>query len=148
VLLFECRIFSLLLLGYQCSLSVGATVQVGARIRDSTHDGSVKVKVIDSVTHPDYNSHSHEYDFRILQLGAWMQDRKTVSLNGDAAVPAIEEELTLAGMGRTDEDGDISQVLRKTTVFSIDHGVCQQLYPEFLVNDEVLICAAGENTDR
>ncbi|KAG7370858.1 trypsin [Nitzschia inconspicua] len=130
-----------------CSLPVGATVHVGARKRDSTHDGSVKVKVIDALRHPDYNEHSHEYDFRILQLGGWMQDRRVVGINHDPEIPQSDQELILAGMGRTEEGGDISKVLRKTTVYSIDSGSCQAMYPEFLVNDDVVLCAAGENTD-
>ncbi|KAG7344265.1 trypsin-like serine protease [Nitzschia inconspicua] len=130
-----------------CSLPVGATVHVGARKRDSTHDGSVKVKVIDALRHPDYNEHSHEYDFRILQLGGWMQDRRVVGINHDPEIPQTDQELTLAGMGRTEEGGDISNVLRKTTVYSIDSGSCQAMHPEFLVNDDVVLCAAGENTD-
>lgn len=132
----------------QCSLPIGATVQVGARIRGSTRDGSVKVKVIDAVRHPDYDDYSHEYDFRVLQLGAWMQDRLIIALNNNSAVPQIEQELTLTGMGRTEEGGNISSVLRETTLFAIDHESCQALNPEYLVNDDVVLCASGEERDR
>lgn len=71
-----------------------------------------------------------------------------VPINSDPTVPASGTQLTVIGMGRTDEEGPISKVLRSTEVFPISSLECQASYPEYLVNGDVVICAAGEGTDR
>jgi hypothetical protein len=50
-------------------------------------------------------------------------------------------------MGRTEEDGPISNVLRSAMIYPVESWECQDLYPEFYVNDEVVICAAGKERD-
>ena len=57
---------------WNSALSVGSIAQVGAQTRNSTNDGSVMVQIVDSVTHPDYNDGTKEYDFRILKLSGWV----------------------------------------------------------------------------
>jgi hypothetical protein len=45
---------------------------VGAYERGSSDDGSVYVQVVEEMTHPAYNSDTHEYDFRLLRIGGWV----------------------------------------------------------------------------
>ena len=76
-------------------------------------------------------------------------EKPTAKLNSDPSVPMNENDiLTVIGMGRTEEDGNVSSTLLRTEIYQIDTVECQQSYPEFLVNDEVVICAAGEGRDR
>ena len=71
------------------------------------------------------------------------------SFNGDPSIPANEDDiLTVIGMGRTQEDGNASSTLQSTELYQIDTTECQELYPEFLVNEKVVICASGDGRDR
>jgi hypothetical protein len=73
---------------------------------------------------------------------------ETLSINSDPTIPLSGTPLTAIGMGRTSEDGPLSNVLLRTEVFPVDSTTCQDSYPEFTVNGDVVICAAGEGTDR
>ena len=76
-------------------------------------------------------------------------EKSVASLNSNPAIPRDKNDrLTVIGMGRMEEDGNVSSTLLSTEIYLIDKEDCQKLYPEFLVNDEVVICAAGEGRDR
>lgn len=53
-------------------VSAGNIAQVGAHTRDSTNDGSVKVEIVESLVHRDYNDSTKEYDFQIVKLSGWV----------------------------------------------------------------------------
>lgn len=121
---------------------------MGALERGSSNDGSVYVQIIEEITHPNYDSRTDEYDFRILKLNAWV-DKPVVPLNGDPNIPGNNDnEMIVIGMGRTQEDGNVSKTLLSTEIQEVDSVTCQKLYPEYLVNERVVICAAGEGKDR
>ena len=132
---------------------MGNIAQVGAMKRDSTNDGSIKVRISKTMIHPNYNPLTHENDFQLLHLGGWVDDKAIARLNKNSTIPERLQGsgdgddvsvLTLVGMGRTEEDGPISDVLMKTTITRvIDSSDCQDAYPEYLVNGEVVICATG-----
>jgi hypothetical protein len=73
---------------------------------------------------------------------------EVILINSDPTIPASESSLTALGMGRISEGGPISNVLLSTKVFPVATAECQASYPEFLVNGDVVICAAGDGTDR
>ena len=76
-------------------------------------------------------------------------EKPVAPLNGDPNILADKnDELIGIGMGRTQEDGSLSKTLLSTEIYQVDHEKCQELYPEFLVNDEVVICATDEGRDR
>jgi hypothetical protein len=54
----------------------------------------------------------------------------------------------VTGFGVTEEDGEISDVLLDTQVFYLDPAICKSSYPDFVVNNEVMMCAGAEGTDR
>jgi hypothetical protein len=105
--------------------------------------------------HPKYNVFSQEYDFQVLHLGGWVSDKNVVALNSNSTIPEGSTSnlgshvLTLIGMGRTDEVGQISDVLQKTTInHVVDPLDCQYSYPEYLVNGELVICMTGEDSSQ
>ena len=143
----------------KCTIQVGDIAQVGAIRRDSTQDGSVKVRILKTTVHPQYNPLTHEYDFQLLRLGGWVSNKMTAPLNNNSTSPDNDQrwrgtggggggaELVLVGMGRTTEDGPISDVLMKTTINRlVDSSDCQDAYPEFLVNGTLVICATGDGS--
>ena len=70
-------------------------------------------------------------------------------LNNDPNIPVNETDvLTIIGMGRMQEDGNASDTLVSTEIHQVDTAECQTMYPEFLVNEDVVICASGEGRDR
>jgi hypothetical protein len=70
-------------------------------------------------------------------------------LNSDPTIPSNENDpLIVIGMGRTEEGGNSSTTLMSTEIYEIDTEECHELYPEFPVNDKVVLCAAGEGKDR
>lgn len=130
-----------------CTINIGSFAQVGAYERKSLKDDSVYVQIVEEISHPEYNPDTHEYDFRLLRLGGWV-DKPVATLNSDPAIPGDENDpLTVIGMGRIQEDGNVSSTLLSTQIYQINTAECQALYPEFLVNDEVVICAAGDGRD-
>jgi hypothetical protein len=130
------------------TITIGSLAQVGALKRGSSNDGSVYVQIIEEITHPDYDSRTDEYDFRVFKLNAWV-DKPVVPLNGDPNIPGNnDDEMIVIGMGRTQEDGNVSKTLLSTEIQEVDSVTCQKLYPEYLVNERAVICAAGEGKDR
>jgi len=77
-------------------------------------------------------------------------EKPVAPLNGDPNIPGDKnnDELIVIGMGRTQEGGNVSKTLLSTEIYQVDPVECQELYPEFFVNNNVVICAAGEGRDR
>jgi hypothetical protein len=54
----------------------------------------------------------------------------------------------VTGFGLTEQGGKISNVLLETQLFYLNPALCTAAYPEFLVNDEVMMCANADGVDR
>jgi hypothetical protein len=105
------------------------------------------------MTHPNYNPLTHENDFQLLHLSGWVNGKATIRINKNSTIPerlrSSDSVLKLVGMGRTEEDGPISDVLMKTTIDRVvDSSDCQDAYPEYLVNGDLVICATGDDSSK
>jgi hypothetical protein len=81
-------------------------------------------------------------------LGSFKVQKEPVQLNNDPVVPTDSSFLTVMGFGVTGEKGLPSNVLLETNLFSVPRGLCMASYPEFLVNNDVMICANEDAVDR
>jgi hypothetical protein len=81
-------------------------------------------------------------------LGSFKVQKEPVQLNNESVVPTDFSFLTVMGFGNTEEEGQSSNVLLETNLFSLPHGLCMASYPEFLVNNDVMICANEDAVDR
>lgn len=99
--------------------------------------------------HPDFDADSWQNDFMLLKLygpaPSWIP---RISLNNDPAVPLDGSEVTVIGMGRLDEDGDLGfpTVLQEVKVSVVSYETCNSddMYKGF-IDDATMICAAVEN---
>lgn len=117
----------------------------------SSSDNAVYVKLLEEDTHPMYNPETHEYDFRVLRVGGWVEKPVAV-LNEDASFPASSststEMLTMIGMETLQDNGNLFQGLQSTDIYAIDTSACQSMYPNLVIHDQAVICASGEGQEN
>lgn len=99
--------------------------------------------------HPDFDTVSWQNDVMLLKLYGPVPDWiPKIRLNNDPAVPADGSEVTVIGMGRLDEDGELGfpNVLQEVKVNVLDYDRCNSddMYKGF-IDDATMICAAVEN---
>jgi secreted trypsin-like serine protease len=62
-----------------------------------------------------------------------------VVLNTDTTNPAIDNVVTTIGFGKTDFEGNVSDILLKVDVETFDDQFCDKFYQDFV--PETMICA-------
>jgi hypothetical protein len=130
-------------------------VVLGAYTRGATNEPepvqSVSRTVEARFPHPQFDSDSWQNDFMLLKLyGVAPEWIPRISLNNDDAVPAEGSEVTVIGMGRLDEGGDLGfpSVLQEVNVSVLDYDTCnsEDMYKGF-IDDTTMICAAVPSGD-
>jgi trypsin len=119
----------------------GVTLVLGLQKLTDT-SGVEKFTISQVVTHPQYNSKTHDYDFALVKLSG-NSKLKPVALNtNEISIP--EQESTAphaitAGWGTTSESGAISQTLLKVDVPLVSQARCNEAYPDAMTDR--MICA-------
>lgn len=127
-----------------CGSFDGDEVIVGAYELDKTTGGAQKVRVVDEAFHPEYDSFTFRNDFALFRL----KDPVTVnsdikfSINSLNAQPAPGQDLTVLGLGATQQGGNLEQFLQDVTVkaMSIDDCNAPNGYAGDIEGD-VMFCA-------
>lgn len=127
-----------------CGTFTGQDVFVGAYEEDKTTGGAQKVKVIAGKLHPQYNEGTFRNDFALHRL----KDAITIdtdikfSLNTLNGRPTPGQDLTVLGLGATQQGGNLAQYLRDVNVKAISADECNK--PSGYggdIEDDVMFCA-------
>ena len=131
----------LVLTAAHCDLGLGEVI-VGGIERGSTTGGAVRVAVKQSVQHPQYNSDTVAWDFRVLKLASPVSNKEIVLLNTDPATPSSGQALTVIGVGTTSSGGAQSDFLREVVVNYVPTAQCNSrtMYNGRIV-DQNMFCA-------
>lgn len=128
-----------------CGSYEGDTVIVGAFRAGSTQNNAVEVSVIDEAMHPGYNDDTVENDFMLLKLSQEVNipgSNVVLSLNSQYSTPSDGEDLTVLGLGDTQEGGGSPNFLRDVEVQAVDTNTCnRQSAYDGEVTDSVMFCA-------
>jgi len=103
---------------------------------------SITVRVADYYVHPDYTDVASGSDVAILVLEEPLNLPVVNMWTGDAL--EVGTKYAVAGWGTTSYGGDMANILYETTVPSIDHDACVDLYSGVLNVPDNTICAAYE----
>lgn len=130
---------------------LGHYVNVGAYRRGGGASiGAQELKVVEAISHPQYDSARINYDFLLLLLEDKVATAQSspsnivFKINKDDSVPAVGQNLTVIGLGVMGEDDDrIATILQEVEVQAIDHKICNEQYDDMVVN-ETMFCAGVE----
>eukprot|EP00980_Cylindrotheca_fusiformis_P003918 scaffold869_cov150-Cylindrotheca_fusiformis.AAC.3 len=130
-----------------CGDYTGERVLVGAYRRDSTNFGAVRVKVEETMMHPNYDNVSEENDVMVLRLASPVTSSSSVNLliNDEYNIPANGADLTVLGLGDLVEDGAQPTNLMDVVVKAVDTDQCNRrdAYDGEVV-DSVMFCAVRD----
>jgi secreted trypsin-like serine protease len=118
----------------------GTAFDKGVFLGGVTIDGktSQKVKVLQTIKHPKFNSETNEYDIMILKLGKTFTSIPKVKLNFyDPVLPKVGELLDVLGYGATSKTQYYSDTLQKARILAAANDRCDQ-YRWF--NNETMVC--------
>ncbi|KAL3927084.1 MAG: hypothetical protein SGBAC_013226 [Bacillariaceae sp.] len=108
--------------------------------------GAQKSKVIEAISHPQYDPTSINYDFSLFLLedNVTMVSDIVFKINKDDAVPVLGQNLTVIGLGIMGENDDnIPTILQEVDIQMMDHKVCNTDYNGQVV-EETMFCAGVE----
>ena len=117
---------------------------VGEHDVTDTDDGT-RHTVCSTISHPDYNEDTTNYDYAIVVLN------EPITL-GSRAVPAClpdasfggnfldDKTMTVSGWGRLESGGDTPNVLMSVDVPGVSNDACRESYGESSITD-VMLCA-------
>ena len=94
--------------------------------------------------HPMYDGTSNTFDFMLIKL----KDKSIspiVPWNKVGSVPVNGQEVVVMGFGDTSENGQISDNLKKASVYKVSFQDCQASYAD--LDDATMFCAYEDNTD-
>jgi secreted trypsin-like serine protease len=125
---------------YVGAYSLEATTEKASK-KVRTEDGGGKFyKVVTMLPHPNHKEPDH--DVMLIKLkNANIQNYYQV--NHDPDFPQVGDTIGLVGFGLTEEDGELSPVLKEVTVDVFDHELCNStFYNEsgFEIKDEIHLC--------
>lgn len=100
--------------------------------------------------HPDFVVDTFANDYMLLKLRDPVPDFEPVTLNRNNAVPGLEEDIRVIGLGTLSEGGSFPNFLQEVIVQHTDMEYCQRAYADVgldLVRSEIMFCAQGDNKD-
>ena len=132
-----------------CGSHDGKNVIVGAYEAGKTSNGAVSVKVVETKSHPSYNSGTERNDFALLKLESSVASQLpntniVFSINGNKDKPTDGQDLVVLGLGDTVEGGadGAPDFLRDVTVKAISTDECNAASSyNGQVEDDVMFCA-------
>ena len=111
-------------------------------------EGGITAKVLEVITHADYNSISSYNDIKLLKLDRPITGKgggRIINMIGQGQETAVETVARVSGWGQvTFENKNNSEVLRTVEVDIIDHATCAAAY-WYLTSG--MICASRLNKD-
>lgn len=129
---------------------LGTYVTVGAYVMGGgTGAGAAKVLVADSISHPQFDYDTINYDFALLRLEEKVKlptsSNVVFKINKDENLPAVGQNLTVIGLGLTrTDDVDLPNlrpnILQEVVVQATDHETCNKQYYGNVV-EESMLCA-------
>jgi trypsin len=132
-----------------CGNYKGDDVLVGAFEFGETSNGAVYREVSEYKKHPNYNDNTSQNDFALLKLQSPVTLSTTLelSINDSMGSPSNGQDLTVLGLGLTEEGNDASYAnkLRDVDVQAIDTADCNagSAY-DGEVFDDSMFCAGAE----
>jgi trypsin len=112
---------------------------------DLTGEGSTYYATDFELPHPDYDIKTDENDLMLVKLSR-PTDVTPVQLNFDNNVPVVGEPVTVIGFGNTEENGEFSQVLLKTSVDIFPFEACDNYFGG--IDNNTMLCAGTEEGGR
>jgi len=126
-----------------CGSFDGDHVFVGGYEVDKTTGGAQRVKVVDGVFHPEYNENTFRNDFALHRLKdpVAMDSDIKFSINSLNGQPAPGQDLTVLGLGATQQGGSLEQYLQDVTVQAMSVDECNRNGYGGDVEGDVMFCA-------
>lgn len=90
--------------------------------------------------HPNYSGQQNDYKIIALTGPVDTTLYPPVALNRNAALPAVNDMLTVIGFGRTTEGGAVSDLLLEVDVPANSYAQCQSQYGS-TINEDIHLCA-------
>jgi hypothetical protein len=126
---------------------VGKQALVGAYERQQETYGATFVNIAATEVHPQFDSDLFENDFLLLKLSSSINVvNPTLSLNFDDDVPAVGEDLTIIGVGATEQGSFQADFLRDVVVKTVTTDECNDSYRNSNGDDQIfasMFCAGN-----
>lgn len=121
----------------------------GLAVGASTPEGTGQFFEDEAIlVHPNYDGSIELNDIMLVKLEG-TSDVPVVPLNTDQAVPADGETVTIIGLGRTSQGGDLADVLQEVNVEAVDYDTCFAFWDGSVpIGDERQVCAGLEEGGR
>jgi secreted trypsin-like serine protease len=98
---------------------------VGAyKVNDPNASSAQKRNIAAKVEHPNYNPGNSRWDFMLIKLASPVTTLAPVQINNNGAVPGVNEDLTVIGVGATSEGGGSSNTLLEVVVKYVPTSEC------------------------
>jgi secreted trypsin-like serine protease len=98
---------------------------VGAyNVNNPDASSAEKRDITAKVEHPDYNPGNYMWDFMLMKLDSPVTTIAPVRINTNGAIPGVNEDLTVIGVGATSEGGGSSNTLLEVVVKYVPTSEC------------------------
>jgi len=119
-----------------CGSYVGSKVKIGKK----------SYEVVEERFHPKYDDSTIENDFALLRLKFPVPTTNTsvnLTLNTNSSIPSAGKSLTVIGLGRISEEGNLASKLRDVVVPAVSNADCRSAYgSDFFAKS--MFCAGEE----
>ena len=120
------------------NIIIGGTLRSGANAPET-------IRAVSELRHPNYNEDTTEYDYLLVKLQQ-RSSAPSIAWNTDRSVPSNGAQVSTIGYGFTQENGPISDNLRKVSLNVVSHSSCLNTYGGGIF-DNTMICAYKDNAD-
>lgn len=119
------------------------TVTLGSTSLSSS-TGATTYKVSSFKIDSRYDASTSQYDIAVITINGTSKITPAI-VNTSAALPAVGEKTYVAGWGSTREGGNVSSVLKYTSVAAVSNADCEDAYGSDIYDGS--LCAYTKSTD-